>query len=229
MDIKMTVSRRSFLAATALGPFFAGKATADTVNLTIYVELSSDRDQTGTLRLQTADGVTLAGPFSVYGRSDGTTAAVHGNPSRDPTMPYGDTPTGSYSVPGAVATGDSTSYRSHSYGPNGALVLKPESGDAATAASNGRIGLLVHGGDPGNGGMLRATHGCLRLSNSDMAGLMAAILTAGDNVQFSRCDLVRIDASIGLGDPVCGEDVGDPPPGIESLLNPGQIIVPPPG
>jgi len=45
----------------------------------------------------------------------------------------------------------------------------------------------------------------------------------------SRCDLVRIDADIGLGDPVCGEDVGDPPPGIESLLNPGQIVIPPPG
>lgn len=225
----MAVSRRSFLASSAFGTFFAVEAFADTVNLKLYVELSTDRNQTGTLRLQTTGGVTLAGPFDAYGRSDTKIATAHGNPSRDPTMPYGDTPTGSYSVPSAMATGDSTSYRGHSYGPNGALVLKPESGDALTAASNGRVGLLVHGGDPGNGGKLRATHGCLRLSNSDMASLMAAILTAGNNIQFGRCDLVRIEADIGLGDPVCGEDLGDPPPGIDSLLNQGPIIIPSPG
>jgi hypothetical protein len=62
-----------------------------------------------------------------------------------------------------------------------------------------------------------------------MAKPMAAILSVGENVQFSRCELVRINVDIGLGDPVCGENVGDPPPGIESLLNPGTITIPPPG
>jgi hypothetical protein len=226
---QVQISRRDLLIASTLGYFVPIEAFADTVNLTIRVELSSDRDQTGTLKLQSANGNTLVGPLSVYGRSDNAAARAHGNPSRDPTKLYGDTPTGTYSIPQATATGDSTSYASHSYGPNGALVLKPETGDAATAAANGRIGLLIHGGAPGSGGKLRATNGCLRLSNSDMAKLMAAISAAGENVQFSRCELVRIDADIGLGDPVCGEEPGDPPPGIDSLLNPGTITIPPPG
>jgi hypothetical protein len=224
----MPISRRSLVVASALGSLIPLRAFANTVTLSIRVELSSDRDQSGTLTLKGAGGGTLLGPLSVYGRSDNAIAAAHDNASRDPTQLYGDTPTGTYSVPQAVATGDSTSYSNHSYGPNGALILKPETGDAAVAAGNGRTGLLIHGGDPGSGGKLRATHGCLRLSNSDMAKLMAAILAAGENVQFNRCELVRIDADIGLGDPVCGEDVGDPPPGIDALLNPGTLVIPPP-
>lgn len=225
----MHFSRRRVLLASTIGALATSRAAADVVNLVIKVELSSDRDQTGSLRLQTVAGATLAGPFSVYGRSDNSKAAAHGNPNRDPTQPYGDTPTGTYEIPRAIATGGATSYGSRSYGPNGALVLKPKNGQAATAAANGRVGLLVHSGDPGSGGKLRATHGCLRLSNSDMATLMAAILAAGDNVRFDRCELVRIDATVGPpGDPICGEDVGDPPPGIEALLNPGTINIAPP-
>lgn len=217
------------MVAGAIGAIIPSRSFGKPVELKIRVELSSDRNQTGTLKLLNASGGSLTGPLSVYGRSDSTMASNHGNPSRDPTKLYGDTPTGTYTIPLAVATGNSTSYNNHSYGPNGALVLKPESGQAATAATNGRKGLLIHGGDPGAGGKLRATHGCLRLSNADMAKLMAAILAAGDNVQFSRCELVRLNMDVGLGDPVCGEDVGDPPPGIESLLNPGTITIPPPG
>ena len=226
----MFVNRRSFLLASAAMSIAMDTAKADVVQLIIRVELSNDRNQIGALKLQNLSGATLAGPFNVFGRSDDSMARAHGNATHDSTKPYGDTPSGTYEIPKAVATGDSTSYASHSYGPNGALVLKPKSGDAATAASNGRIGLLIHGGDPGSGGKLRATHGCLRLSNSDMASLMAAIIAAGNNVQFSRCELTRANVDIGPpGDPVCGEDVGDPPPGIGSLLNPGTIFVPPPG
>jgi hypothetical protein len=220
----MIFNRRSMLATMALSCLPSKGALAASVTLSIAIELPSNRDQTGDLVLK-RNGVKLAGPFWVYGRSDSSMANKHGNPSRDPTRPYGNTPTGSYSVPRATATGDGTSYKRHSYGPGGALVLQPTAGQALDAANNGRVGLLIHGGDLGSGGKLRATHGCLRLSDTDMAALLAGIATAGENAAFNRCDVMQIEASIGPpGDPLSGEDVGDPPPGIDQLLNPGPIL-----
>jgi hypothetical protein len=103
-------------------------------------------------------------------------------------------------------------------------VLRPTGGQALTSATNGRVGLLIHGGAPGTGGRLRATHGCIRLSDKDQAGLMAAIAAAGQDARFNRCELVQLAASIGPpGDPESGDDAGDPPPGIQELLNPGSI------
>jgi hypothetical protein len=221
------ITRRVALTSGAAMIFGSKMASGQAVQLELRVELSSDRDQMGTLRLY-KQGVSIAGPFRAFGRSDTQKATTHQNPTRDPTRPYGDTPTGTYDVPRAVTTGEGTSYSNHSYGPNGALVLKPTSGQAATAAANGRIGLFVHGGDPGQGGKLRATHGCIRLSNADMAALMAAISMAGENPRFNRCELTRINATVGEpGDFVSGEDTGDPPPGIQDLLGMAPIILPP--
>ncbi|WP_367614555.1 L,D-transpeptidase [Teichococcus coralli] len=226
----LTTSRRQYallLAAFASGVTSSRRSAAQPVDLVIRVELSEDRDQTGTLILQDGSGRRLGGPYPAFGRSDNATAKAHKNPARNPIQPYGDTPTGTYEIPRVVATGDETNYRSRSYGPNGALVLRPTAGQALTAAGNGRIGLMIHGGAPGSGGRLRATHGCVRLSDQDMARLTAAIAAAGQNARFSRCELVRLAASIGPpGDPVSGEDTGDPPPGIQELLNPGPIILP---
>jgi len=200
---------------------------AQSVDLVLKVELGADRDQTGHLRLETAGGRRLAGPFIVYGRADTAEATRHQNPTRSPTLPYGDTPVGTYEIPRVIRTGPDTPYNNRSYGPNGALVLKPTGGEASVAALNGRVGLLVHGGASGRGGKLRATHGCLRLSNADVAALIAAIAAAGNNPRFNRCDVVRLNATVGeTADPVCGEDAGDPPPGIADLLQPGPIRLP---
>jgi len=220
------LSRRGVIwMAGALGMIQSARGQPAGKSLVIRAEFSSDRDQTGTLVLEDSAGQKLAGPFLAYGRSDSGVAAIHNNPTRDPTLKYGDTPTGTFSVPRAIATGDGTTYASHSYGPNGALVLQPTAGDALVASQNGRIGLLIHSGDPGSNNKLRATHGCVRLSNSDMAALMQAISKAGENATFNRCEVTRIDASIGPpGDPNAGEDAGDPPPGISGLLSPGPII-----
>jgi hypothetical protein len=202
------------------------ETNAQVVELTIKVEFSTDRDQVGTLSLL-KQATRIAGPFRAYGRSDTQRATAHQNPTRNPTQPYGDTPTGIYAVPRAVRTGSGTSYNDHSYGPNGALVLRPVGGQAATAAANGRVGLLIHGGDAGANGKLRATHGCIRLSNSDVAALMAAIVAAGENATFNRCELTRINGTVGEpGDFSAGEDAGDPPPGIEDLLGNGSIRLP---
>lgn len=220
-------SRRTLLALSLGTMVWPRPSSAQGVDLVIRVEMSTDRDQIGSLFLETASGRRLAGPFPAYGRSDNRTADAHGNRARDPTRPFGDTPTGTYEVPRAVATGPGTAYVPRSYGPNGALVLKPMSGQAAQAAANGRIGLLIHGGDLSSAGKLRATHGCVRLSNGHMAALMAAIMTAGENARFQRCDITRINATVGpVGETTSGEDVGDPPPGIEALLGTGPIRLP---
>lgn len=222
----MTTSRRRSLiglAMTAVMPWPQARAAG--ITLHIRTEFSTDPGQTGTMRLEDEGGRLLAGPFPAYGRADTEQATRHGNPGRSPLLPYGDTPTGTFAIPRAVATGAGTRYAEHSYGPNGALVLRPTGGAALTAAVK-RIGLLIHGGDPGKGGVLRATHGCVRLSDADMLRLMQAIARAGENSVFGRCEVTRIDASIGLpGDPMSGDDAGDPPPGIQGLLSPGPIVL----
>src|SRR5579859_7744671 len=140
----------------------------------IVVELPKDRTQAGTLELQDDSGKTVAGPFDVLGKADNQTATSHGNPDRDPAMPYGDTPTGSYDVSGYKATGNEQ-YSAHSYGTSGAIALDPVGGDAAEASDNGRTGLMIHAGDLGAEDQLRPTNGCMRMSNEDMATLMSAI------------------------------------------------------
>lgn len=190
-------------------------------DLTINVQLPFDRTRTGLLTLTGSDGATLAGPFEVLGKSDNARAAKEGNASRDPTLPFGDTPAGTYSVPRIIDTGSGTNYSLRSYGPHEAIVLKPESGEAVDAAKNGRVGLLVHSGDLGKNGRLRATHGCLRLSNEEMKSLLDAIRAATNNDSELRCEAARVSVIVGgEADEGAGADESDPPPGIDDLLNP---------
>jgi hypothetical protein len=181
---------------------------------TIEVSLPTDRTKIGTLQLLADDGSLIAGPFSAYGKADGQTATLHGNAVRSPLLPFGDTPTGTYSVPGLEATGDGTTRSSHSYGPNGAIRLNPTAGDANTAATvGGRQYLLIHGGDLNGSGNLRPTNGCIRLSNGDMITLLNAIsveakLTAPPN----SCAVDNLSVSVTAGGVDDGYDEDDPPP-----------------
>ena len=181
----------------------------------IVVQLPADRTQTGTLSLIADDGATvIAGPFKAYGKADGGTAKVHGNPDRNSLLPFGDTPLGSYSVPGLEETGDGTTRSTHSYGPNGAIRLNPTGGDAETAAIDGRQFLLIHGGDLNAAGALRPTNGCLRLSNDDMKSLINAIaVEARISGSPNSCNLSVLAVSVfGPGGVDDGYDEGDPPP-----------------
>ena len=87
-----------------------------------------------------------------------------------------------------------------SYGPNGAIRLKALGGDALMAESLGRSGLLIHGGTTGTEkywrgkGALRATHGCIRLSNKDVKKLMELIY--GARYSDNACNLVDITISV---------------------------------
>jgi hypothetical protein len=188
-------------------------------NPEIVVQLPLDRTKTGSLILVDDSGNTLAGPYDVLGKADNGTAVAHGNPNRDPLLPYGDTPEGIYGINRAVATGNGTVYTAHSYGPYGALVLQPISGDAQTAANAGRIGLMIHSGDAGQTNPLRPTHGCLRLSNDSMNALMQAIANSSE-VDGISCQMTRISVIVGNdSDPAPTEDAGDPPPNMQSIID----------
>src|SRR5690349_7872300 len=147
----------------------------------IEVKLPKGRAFPGTLSAfaENGDGTEkcVFGPVPCLGRADAYAAAQHGNPGRNPLRPYGDTPVGSYDCT-LLSPGDNL----RSYGPHGRIALRATAGDALAAANSGvdadpddghRSGLLIHGGAPGPRGGLRPTHGCLRLSDENMAALLA--------------------------------------------------------
>lgn len=144
-------------------------------NVKLRVVLSKDRNKTGMMYLE-ADNQTIAG-FKVLGRGS--------KGSGDTSMKKnGNTPTGTYSGNERVSTG---MWNQKSYGPHGAIRLQPTSGRALKAKGKGRSGLLIHGGDLSKKGyfrgedQLRATYGCLRLSNADMDKLFTKLIEVSEN------------------------------------------------
>ena len=106
---------------------------------------------------------------------------VLGRGSRGPGdtsfLSRGNTPTGTYQGTEFVETED---WNQASYGPWGAVRLKPTSGDALLAEDIfGRRGLLIHGGALAPSGFweggLKPTWGCLRLANADVRILRGII------------------------------------------------------
>lgn len=136
----------------------------------IHVELPRDRTKTGALWVLSDNGETLYGPRRCRGKADNAEAASHGNPSRDPTRPFGDHPSGAYRV---VLIEDGK-LPAHSYGHH-FLLLDPTAGDALVAKRNGREGLALHDGDLNPDGSLRATEGCLRV-DPDTSDAVVALL-----------------------------------------------------
>jgi hypothetical protein len=158
----------------------------------LRVELPADRLKTGKIALLTPNTLALGaqpdfpwkqifGPLQCYGKADNEQAIAAGNPNRDPLHTDGDFPLGEYTcrlaIPTAAEIEDAVFLRE--YGPYGYIELTPVSGDALTAAKNGRAGLRVHSGASNAFGGLRPTHGCLRVSNADFNALRAAIESLG--------------------------------------------------
>ncbi len=126
--------------------------------------------------------------FRCYGKSDNAAAIEHGNPRRDPLLPFGDIPTGEFDAVQTVAALPATSDNLRSYGPGVRFVLNGIAGAAATAVRNGRFGILIHGGATGSGSpvplnSLRPTHGCLRVDDSSILTI-AGRLAAGRTIRF---------------------------------------------
>src|SRR5260370_18245125 len=113
----------------------------------IQVVLKQNRIQLGQLTVLDDDAAVLFGPVPCLCKADNQEAAQHGNPARDSTRSFGDTPTGDYSIAELVThpKGETTL---HTYGASPSVLLDPQSGDALTAKTNGREGLMIHGGAP---------------------------------------------------------------------------------
>lgn len=144
----------------------------------IESKLPLDRTREGDIYL---DGTLLG---RARGKADNQRAIDKGNASRDPKLPFGDHPSGTYRV---TEVRTCTPAEAHSYGPF-KLVLDPVSGDALAAKQNGRTDLEAHGGDPqADGVSLRATYGCLRVANNVISALAKAVkaaLARGETVEY---------------------------------------------
>lgn len=155
----------------------------------LNVLLPKNRDHAGFLRFD-VDGVPQ-GQFRVLGRGSATLKGKPtGNPSRSPFRYAGNTPTGTYL---ATALKDTSGWDQKSYGPWGALQLKPVGGAALIAQDIfGRDGFLIHGGHPGRFDGFNSTLGCLRVSNDDMKSITSLISNAGDQTGDQMCEDVSI-------------------------------------
>jgi len=162
----------------------------------LKVLLSSNRNQSGILQLLRENA--LLTEYEALGRgSQGagdTQMQVKGN-----------TPTGEYRATQVVSTAQ---WPQNSYGPHGAIRLQPVSGNARAAEQQvGRQGLLVHGGSPGGAGYwrkqpqqsdLKATLGCIRLSNDNMADLVRRLFQETLEPQNNRS--VDLDVKVTVTD-----------------------------
>lgn len=126
----------------------------------ITITLPKNRLSYGTLTLGNNQ-------YRCLGRADSMLATAANNPSRDPLLLMGDTPLGAYT--GTVVAAGVGSGALRSYGPNKRILLSPP--------PKGRAGLMLHGGAPSSNGGLRPTEGCVRLSNEDIASVLAQLGT----------------------------------------------------
>ncbi len=143
------------------------------MNVLLNVKLPKNRNILGHAELVTAAGEVLIDSMPCLGLADSVAAALHGNVTKDPLKPYGNTPIGLYGmilIPASI--GDP-----QGYGPNQRFLLAPRSGPCVIAETeaNGRAGILLHGGalnpklEQWQG--MRPTYGCLRFLDSDVARL----------------------------------------------------------
>ena len=128
----------------------------------IKIYLPAIRARQGILRL-------FRGPTQEYmmdapclGKADNARAAKANNLTRDPALPYGDTPTGEYAVTRYFGFAEP-----HPRIGNGWIPITGISGQAEDAVEGGRTGLGIHAGRGDD--RLIPTYGCVRMLDRDMA------------------------------------------------------------
>ena len=113
--------------------------------LRLLILLPKYRSTPGRLQLLDDAGSGVAATVSYQclclAKSDQADAELHNNPTRNPLLPFGDLPLGEY-----IAIKSIRQYPVRSYGTSPVWTINPISGDAKTAQSKGRWGLLIHGG-----------------------------------------------------------------------------------
>jgi hypothetical protein len=156
----------------------------------ITIRLPSNRDYTGTLKLEDAKGKLIAGPFHVCARAHDELARANGNPDRLPVLPFGDMPLGEYEIVRVVPSGPGTPFDRNEFGSAGIVFLQPKHGEAALADANGRFIFLIHGGALARNGALRPTEdGSLRLSNRDQRRFIGTLRRVGADA--CRCNVTN--------------------------------------
>ena len=135
-------------------------------SLRIEVSLPSNRALPGWLRLLDARGNPLYA-CPCLGKADNAEAIARRNPTRDPLLPFGDTPLGQWEGRISAKPMADTAV----YGVNRVITLRAVGGDALQAAKNGRAGIWIHGGST-RMGRLRPTYGCVRVADEHMAALL---------------------------------------------------------
>lgn len=148
----------------------------------ISIVVSSDRLKLGRLSV---DGFVA----ECYLKADSMRADGAGNPTRDPTLKFGDTPTGTY-----VATVGQVETPEYSYGASPVIHLRPIEGDGLVRARNekltpGQLGLAMHAGALDERGRLRPTLGCVRNYPEAQAELVERMLAWGGTatLTISEC------------------------------------------
>ena len=141
----------------------------------ILVRVAADRTQLGDLQAFDDSNTVVFGPVPCYCKADNAEAAKKGNPTRNPELRFGDTPTGTYN--GFIAPPAAGADEKHvrMFGPSQVIALDPVAGQALRAKQNGRTGILIHGGALSAAGKLRPTFGCVRLANEHQAALLKAL------------------------------------------------------
>jgi L,D-transpeptidase catalytic domain len=187
----------------------------------IKITLPFNRESAGQLTVETSTGFKLFGPIPVLGLADRKSARDNGNPSRNPLLKFGNTPTGQYRSeiyssyarrPNGMTYADTkTGTGLLTYGTQGIIVLTPTGGQALEASKE-RSGLLIHAGDLRDGRM-RPTHGCIRVSPADMAQLTGLLLELGEPIpMFASEGTVDIQNEIPAALDVSEDDPIDPAP-----------------
>lgn len=165
MASRPDAQRQSGQAGGGSGMPRVARPAAPPVLWSMLIRLPEDRTQAGRLELRDRGGrVVFSCPC--LGRSAGIFDAVTGRVRRDRLAYRGDTPLGDYAPTFVTALAKSITGIGNLW-----VGLDPVGGEALAAEQAGRRGLGIHGG---RGETLRPTHGCIRLKDSDMAGLAAA-------------------------------------------------------
>jgi hypothetical protein len=152
----------------------------------IRISLPDNRDYEGRLEAFDLSGAVVFGPVPAAGRAHDEPAAAHENPSRNPLLPYGDTPLGTFVASGVVESGGGRGLDAEVFGPHGVVLLEPVAGQAALADAHGRLRLFIQGGGDTDQG-LRATAGAIRLRDLDQEQLVALVRRASGRV---LCEVV---------------------------------------
>ena len=146
----------------------------------IIVNLGSNRDIPGTLKVYNKEGSMVLSPVKALGR--GTNLPSNGNDHTQQLKRNGDTPTG---VAKCRVIGKGSSVES--YGPYERVHLyEGISGNFLAAEKAGRSEILIHGGQQRSNPSdkwypLHPIHGCIRLANADQKRLIEVLRQCGPN------------------------------------------------